>query len=47
MRTLIELLIQHGVLLVFVVTLAARIGAPLPAAPLLERESNGAVTGPD
>eukprot|EP01136_Pigoraptor_vietnamica_P002700 Opistho-1_new@31011 len=35
MRTLIELLIQHGVLLVFVVTLAARIGAPLPAAPLL------------
>lgn len=35
MRTLIELLIQHGVLLVFLVTLAARIGAPLPAAPLL------------
>lgn len=35
MRTLIELLIQHGVLLVFLVTLAARAGAPLPAAPLL------------
>jgi len=35
MRTLIELLIQHGLLLVFLVTLAARVGAPLPAAPLL------------
>jgi membrane protein DedA with SNARE-associated domain/rhodanese-related sulfurtransferase len=35
MRSLIELLIQHGLLLVFVVTLAARVGAPLPAAPLL------------
>ncbi|UXH77789.1 VTT domain-containing protein [Roseateles amylovorans] len=35
MRALIELLIQHDFLLVFLVTLAARIGAPLPAAPLL------------
>lgn len=35
MRTLIELLIQHGVLLVFAVTLAARVGMPVPAAPLL------------
>jgi membrane protein DedA with SNARE-associated domain/rhodanese-related sulfurtransferase len=35
MLTLIELLIQHGLLLVFAVTLAARIGAPVPAAPLL------------
>ena len=35
MRTLIELLIQHGVLFVFLVTLAARMGAPVPAAPLL------------
>jgi membrane protein DedA with SNARE-associated domain/rhodanese-related sulfurtransferase len=35
MRQLIELLVAHGVLLVFLVTLAARAGAPLPAAPLL------------
>ena len=35
MRALIDLLIQHDFLLVFLVTLAARIGAPLPAAPLL------------
>ncbi|MCU7373928.1 VTT domain-containing protein [Paucibacter sp. O1-1] len=35
MRSLIELLVAHGVLLVFLVTLAARAGAPLPAAPLL------------
>lgn len=35
MRTLIELLVQHGVLLVFLVTLAARVGVPVPAAPLL------------
>jgi len=35
MNTLIALLVQHGVSLVFLVTLAARIGAPLPAAPLL------------
>jgi len=35
MRQLLELLIAHGVLLVFLVTLAARAGVPLPAAPLL------------
>ncbi|MDC8771489.1 DedA family protein/thiosulfate sulfurtransferase GlpE [Roseateles albus] len=35
MRELIELLIAHGVLLVFLVTLAARAGLPLPAAPML------------
>src|SRR4051812_47836225 len=35
MRDLIPLLIAHGALLVFLITLAARVGAPLPAAPLL------------
>src|SRR3954453_18989886 len=35
MRELIPLLIAHGALIVFVITLAARIGAPVPAAPLL------------
>lgn len=35
MRALIELLVQHDFLLIFIVTLAARIGAPVPAAPLL------------
>jgi membrane protein DedA with SNARE-associated domain/rhodanese-related sulfurtransferase len=35
MRDLIPLLIAHGVLIVFLVTLAARAGAPVPAAPLL------------
>ncbi len=35
MQELVSLLLHHGVLIVFVVTLAARIGAPLPAAPLL------------
>ena len=35
MNTFIDLLLQHGVLIVFAVTLAARIGAPVPAAPLL------------
>ena len=35
MNTLIELLLQHGVLIVFVATLVARVGAPVPAAPLL------------
>ena len=35
MRELIPLLIAHGALIVFVITLAARVGAPLPAAPLL------------
>jgi membrane protein DedA with SNARE-associated domain/rhodanese-related sulfurtransferase len=35
MTTLISLTLEHGVLLVFLVTLAARAGAPLPASPLL------------
>ena len=35
MRELIPLLIAHGALIVFVITLAARVGAPVPAAPLL------------
>ncbi|WP_084451415.1 VTT domain-containing protein [Roseateles chitosanitabidus] len=35
MRALIELLVLHDFLLVFLVTLAARVGAPVPAAPLL------------
>ena len=35
MRELINLVMQHGLLLVFVVTLVARLGAPLPAAALL------------
>lgn len=35
MDELISLLTRHGLAVVFVVTLAARIGAPLPAAPLL------------
>jgi membrane protein DedA with SNARE-associated domain/rhodanese-related sulfurtransferase len=35
LQILIELLIQHGILLVFAVTLAARLGAPLPASPFL------------
>jgi membrane protein DedA with SNARE-associated domain len=35
MDDLVPLLLRHGPLLVFVVTLAARAGAPLPAAPLL------------
>lgn len=35
MEALVDLLLRHGVLLVFVVTLAARAGVPVPAAPLL------------
>lgn len=35
MRDLIPLLIAHSVLVVFLITLAARVGAPVPAAPLL------------
>lgn len=35
MRELIALLTEHGLLVVFLTTLIARIGAPLPAAPLL------------
>jgi membrane protein DedA with SNARE-associated domain/rhodanese-related sulfurtransferase len=35
MHDLIVLLTQHSMLVIFLVTLAARVGAPLPAAPLL------------
>lgn len=35
MEDLVTLLLKHGALLVFVVTLAARAGLPVPAAPLL------------
>jgi membrane protein DedA with SNARE-associated domain/rhodanese-related sulfurtransferase len=35
MRDLIPLLVAHGAALVFAITLAARVGAPVPAAPLL------------
>lgn len=35
MPDLIDLVLHYGALLVFVVTLAARIGAPVPAAPVL------------
>ena len=35
MQELIDLLHQHGVLLVFLVTLASRVGLPVPAAPLI------------
>ena len=45
MRTLIDLLVQHGVLLVFLVTFVARVGIPLPAAPLLVVAGGMAATG--
>ena len=35
MNELVALLVNHGPLIVFLATLAARIGAPVPAAPLL------------
>ena len=35
MNDIVALLLQHGVLVVFAVTLAARVGLPVPAAPLL------------
>lgn len=35
MQELIALVIEHGVLIVFGATLAARVGAPVPASPLL------------
>ena len=35
MRDLLALLVNHGLLVVFTATLAARLGAPVPAAPLL------------
>ena len=35
MNALIDLLLHHGALVVFVATLLARVGAPVPAAPLM------------
>ena len=35
MHSLIALMVQHGLVLIFAVTLVARLGAPVPAAPLL------------
>jgi membrane protein DedA with SNARE-associated domain/rhodanese-related sulfurtransferase len=45
MGDLIALLVEHGVLIVFAATLAARIGAPVPASPLLVVAGGLAVTG--
>jgi membrane protein DedA with SNARE-associated domain/rhodanese-related sulfurtransferase len=45
MRDLIPLLIAHGALIVFVITLAARVGAPVPAAPLLVVAGGVAMAG--
>ena len=45
MGDLIALLIEHGVLIVFAATLAARIGAPVPASPLLVVAGGLTVTG--
>jgi membrane protein DedA with SNARE-associated domain/rhodanese-related sulfurtransferase len=42
---LVQLLIQHGLLSVFAFTLAARLGSPFPAAPLLIVAGSLAVTG--
>ena len=44
-NTLIELLLRHGALLVFGATLLARIGAPVPAAPLMVVTGGLAVAG--
>jgi membrane protein DedA with SNARE-associated domain/rhodanese-related sulfurtransferase len=35
MHSLVALLVAHGALIIFLVTLAARVGAPLPASPLM------------
>jgi membrane protein DedA with SNARE-associated domain/rhodanese-related sulfurtransferase len=45
MRTLIELLLDHGIQLLFIITLAARIGIPVPAAPFLVVAGGLATTG--
>ncbi|MBC7665399.1 MAG: sulfurtransferase, partial [Caulobacter sp.] len=45
MRDLIPLLVAHGALIVFLITLAARVGAPVPAAPLLVVAGGGAMAG--
>lgn len=45
MQELMNLLHQHGLLLVFLVTLASRVGLPLPAAPLIVVAGSLAATG--
>ena len=45
MSELVALVVQHGLLLVFTATLAARLGAPVPAAPLLVIAGAAAVGG--
>lgn len=45
MQALIALLVEHGLLLVFTATLAARVGMPVPAAPLLIVAGGLSVTG--
>ena len=45
MRDLIPLLVAHGALMVFLITLAARVGVPVPAAPLLVVAGGVAMAG--
>ncbi len=45
MHQLVALLVDHGALIIFVVTLAARVGAPVPASPLLVVAGSLVVTG--
>ena len=45
MQALIALVVQHGLIVVFATTLAARIGVPVPAAPLLVVAGGLAVGG--
>ena len=45
MQSLVALLLAHGVLIIFLVTLAARVGAPVPASPLLVVAGSLALTG--
>ena len=45
MQELIALLIEHGILIVFGATLAARVGAPVPASPLLVVAGGLSITG--
>ena len=45
MNDWISLVVEHGVVLVFLATLAARIGAPVPAAPFLVMAGAAAMAG--
>jgi membrane protein DedA with SNARE-associated domain len=45
MHELVALLLGHGALIIFAVTLAARIGAPVPASPLLVVAGSLAMAG--